>query len=247
MHSYQHNIKTFNHATRHLTRVERSLYRDLIELYYDTEQPLTSSNFDRLCRLVLAQTEEEKTAVQVVLNEFFVLTGDVYSHDYCDEQIEKYNKNQSAKAYAGIASAAARKQRSQQRKRSRTGVEHVLNEDSSSAANQEPLTTNQDNKTLLSSGDDESVKLDYQGIVDLYHKTLPELPMVKTLTAKRRSAMRTCAATKPKYSGLDFWQAYFSAVKKSDFLMGRQTGWICSFDFLVTHSKFVKVIEGVYK
>ena len=60
MHYYSHNIGDFNNSTRHLTRVERSLYRDLIELYYDTEKPLDSMSFDRLAKRVLAKTEEEQ-------------------------------------------------------------------------------------------------------------------------------------------------------------------------------------------
>lgn len=116
MHSYQHNIKTFNHATRHLTRVEQSLYRCLIEMYYDTEQPLQATDFDRLCRIVLAVTDEEKTAVKSVLDEFFVRTGDVYTHQYCDEVIEKYRSNSSAKSIAGKASAANRIKKASKRK-----------------------------------------------------------------------------------------------------------------------------------
>jgi len=146
MHSYQHNIKTFNHATRHLTRVERSLYRDLIELYYDTEQPLTSDK-NRLSRLVLATTEEEKEALNYVLSEFFDLTGDVYSHDYCDEQIDKYKNNKSDKSRAGKASAEARKKKADDRKRERetkdkqdsTGVKQPLNK---RATNHKPVTIN---------------------------------------------------------------------------------------------------------
>ena len=42
MNFYKKHIGDFNNATRHLTRVERSLYSDAIELYYDTESVLTS-------------------------------------------------------------------------------------------------------------------------------------------------------------------------------------------------------------
>ena len=75
MHYYSHNIGDFNNSTRHLTRVERALYRELIELYYDTEQPLQSVDFDRLSKRVLAHSEEEKTSLSYVLSEFFVDSG----------------------------------------------------------------------------------------------------------------------------------------------------------------------------
>ena len=42
MNYYQHHIGDFNNATRHLSLVERAIYRDLLDMYYDTEQPPTS-------------------------------------------------------------------------------------------------------------------------------------------------------------------------------------------------------------
>lgn len=144
MHFYQHNIKTFNSATRHLTRVERSVYRDLIELYYDSEQPLTSDE-KRLQRLVIANTDEEKEALIFVLNEYFELKNDAYHHEYCDKEIEKYKKQLEAKSAAGKASAAKRKQSANKKttkNNSRsTGVKQPLNDCST---NQEPRTNNQE-------------------------------------------------------------------------------------------------------
>ena len=58
MHYYQHNIGDFDKATRHLTRIERSVYRDLIELYYDTEFQL-NSDIAYLCRKILATSDAE--------------------------------------------------------------------------------------------------------------------------------------------------------------------------------------------
>ena len=59
MHHYPHHISDFNNSTRHLTRIERSIYRDLIELYYDTENPLPN-DVELLCRKIIARTEEER-------------------------------------------------------------------------------------------------------------------------------------------------------------------------------------------
>jgi uncharacterized protein YdaU (DUF1376 family) len=92
---YQHHIGDFDKATRHLTRLERSVYRDLIELYYDTEQPLT---LDRaaLCRKIIARSNEESTAVEQVLNEFFTETPTGWYHERCESEIEKYRVNKAA-------------------------------------------------------------------------------------------------------------------------------------------------------
>lgn len=165
MHSYQHNIKTFNHATRHLTRVERSVYRDAIELYYDAEQPLPADDFDRLARRLLCFSDEEKSALTYILDEFFTLTGDVYTHDYCDEQVENYHNMTSAKARAGKASAEARKKKAEQRKKKRsqsldeqnkTDDGQQLNTCSSGDANHKPETINHNNNPETS--DEENKK-----------------------------------------------------------------------------------------
>lgn len=94
MNHYPHHIGDFNNATRHLTRVERALYRDMIELYYDTEQPLTLDKA-ALCRKIIARSNEESTAVEQVLNEFFTETPTGWYHARCEAEIEAY-RNASA-------------------------------------------------------------------------------------------------------------------------------------------------------
>ncbi len=150
MHYYQHNIKQFNNATPHLTRVERALYRDAIELYYDQEAPLTA-DFAVLARRLMARSEDEKLALKSILDEFFYLDGDIYRHDRCDEEIESYHSGKSAKARAGRASAEARRRkRGAAKEHNPTPVKQPLNTSATEAeqnpTNQEPLTSNQEPK-----------------------------------------------------------------------------------------------------
>ena len=113
MKHYPHHIGDFDKATRHLTRIERSVYRDLIDLYYDTEQRLTL-DMAALCRRIIARSNEESTAVEQVLNEFFTETPTGWYHDRCEAEIEAYRNNSSQKAQAGKASAAAKALKKQQ-------------------------------------------------------------------------------------------------------------------------------------
>jgi len=141
MNFYPHHIGDFNSATRHLTRIERSVYRDLIDLYYDTEEPL-APDVSQLCRLVIARDAEERAAVEQVLNEFFVKTDDGWGHARCYHEIAKYRVLVEAKAAAGKASAAARSSKKRQESNtSSTPVEQPLN---GCSTNQEPLTINQE-------------------------------------------------------------------------------------------------------
>lgn len=98
MNHYPHHIGDFNNATRHLSRLERSIYRDLLDLYYDTEAPIPAET-NWVCRRILATTKEEREAVDLVLSEFFYLDGDVYRNARCDAEIEAYReRRERAKA-----------------------------------------------------------------------------------------------------------------------------------------------------
>ena len=108
MNFYPHHIGDFNKKTRHLSRVERSIYRDAIDLYYDTEEILTN-NIKNLERVLLVCTDEEKEALQCVLGEFFILKPDGYHHNRCDEELLKYQSFKTHQSQAGKASAAKRK------------------------------------------------------------------------------------------------------------------------------------------
>jgi len=203
MHYYQHNIKDFNNATRHLTRVERALYRDAIELYYDNEHPLTS-DISLLKRRLIIVSNDEIEALTYILNEFFYLDGDLFRNNRCDEEIDKYHNNNSLKAKAGKASAEARrkKKRTLKTKKS-TDVEQVLNtcttEAQQNSTNKEPLTINQEpltknhNKTPLSDDDKSPREIE----IDLIFKYWQEIwkhPQSK-LDAKRKSIINNVLKT----------------------------------------------------
>lgn len=150
MNYYPHHINDFNSATRHLNRLERSIYRDLIELYYETEQRL-SSDLAVLCRKILARSNEEATAVEQTLNEFFIETPTGWFHSRCEDEISRYRSNNSQKAEAGRASAAKRQILRQRAVNGEaTHVEQTLNERSTNEqrtsnvtpTNQEPITNN---------------------------------------------------------------------------------------------------------
>lgn len=139
MNYYKHHIGDFDRATRHLTRVERSIYRDLLDVYYDTEKALTL-DMQALCRRVIARTDEEATAVEQVLNEFFTKTPSGWYHDRCEEEIDAFKSSNSQKSAAGKASAAKREAKRQQALNGiSTDVEQTLN---GTPTNHKPLTIN---------------------------------------------------------------------------------------------------------
>jgi len=90
MNYYYHHIGDFNNATRHLNRLERSIYRDLIELYYDKEKPIFN-DIKKLERLLLIRDNDEKETLIIILEEFFTLIDDNYHNTRCDIEIENYH------------------------------------------------------------------------------------------------------------------------------------------------------------
>lgn len=250
MNFYQKHIGDFNNATRHLTRVERSLYSDAIELYYDTEKPLTS-DFDRLCRLLLARSEEEKEALKNVLEEFFDLTAEGYFHSRCDEEIKKYQSFKESRSKAGKASA---EQRANVKS---THVEHVLN---TKATNQYPITNNhKPTKTTSHAG-----ACPYEDLVNLYHECMPSNPRCKVLNKTRMAALKArwdeaanldCLpfGYKTVTEGLAAWRKFFEVCNESAFLTGKvkpkedgKPPFLADIDFLFSPSGFAKCLENKY-
>jgi len=137
MNHYPFHIGDFNNATRHLSRLERCIYRDCLDLYYDKEAPL-SADFARLARRLLVNNEGEVEALKHVLDDFFMLEEDGYHSRRCDAEIAKYHGFIDKQAKAGKASARARRNRT-------TDVEPALNGGSTNVEptkNQEPITNN---------------------------------------------------------------------------------------------------------
>lgn len=94
-------------------------------------------------------------------------------------------------------------------------------------------------------------------LIRLYHERLPMLPRVEVVNDSRRRALSARwrevvtdpeirRAADPKSAALDWFGWYFEHASKSAFLTGRKSDWRADFDFLLTPSKFAKVVEGSY-
>lgn len=92
MHAYTHHIGDFNTATLHLSRLERSIYRDALEYYYVTESPLDGSDFNLLARRLRCETDAEKDALRFVLAEFFDIdeAAGCYIQPRCERELAEY-------------------------------------------------------------------------------------------------------------------------------------------------------------
>lgn len=149
MHYYKFNIADYRKDTVHLTHLEHGIYRQLLDTYYLDEEPIkTKSVFRRLS----ISTNEEKTAFENVISDFFTISecGEFYIHARVDEEIEQY------KAKADTARANGSKGGRPKKPKKTQSVNSGIAKKTETKANHKPLTINQEliNKDLSSELDD---------------------------------------------------------------------------------------------
>ena len=97
MHYYPKNIGDYRRDTMNLSLLEHGVYTTLIDHYTLNEEPISLDHLD-VCWTIGARTDNEKTAVCLILSKFFIKTDEGYRHKRCDEEIAKYHaKSDKAK------------------------------------------------------------------------------------------------------------------------------------------------------
>lgn len=89
MNYFELHIGDYAEATQHLSILEDGVYTRLLRKYYASEKPLPLE-IEKVQRLIVAKSKEEKAAVEAVLLEFFVLSDDGWHQDRCDDEIARY-------------------------------------------------------------------------------------------------------------------------------------------------------------
>jgi uncharacterized protein YdaU (DUF1376 family) len=161
---YQHHIGDFNSGTVRMPQLARWLYRDMIEVYYDTEKPLPL-DFEVLCMNIGAVGEEQRNAVKIVLALKFKLDEDGYHHERCDTEIAAYRaKSDSARERGKLG---GRPRKAEEKPKETYSFPEANPQDSnsqanetSSQANQEPITNNQEPKDKTRSSSERAARFD---------------------------------------------------------------------------------------
>ena len=130
MNFYKFHLGDYYKKTSHLSMLEDGAYRRLMDTIYLREGPLPADR-EQVHRLVKAFTKAEKTAVDSILAEFFVLTDAGYTNARCDEELAETKERSERARQSGLASGRSRKRS--------TTVERPSNERSTS---HKPLASN---------------------------------------------------------------------------------------------------------
>jgi len=91
MNYYQFHIGDYRRDTAHLSLLEHGVYRQLLDWYYLSEEPI-SEETQVVLRRLCARTEAEFEAIKTVLNEFFYRDSG-WHHKRCDYEIKAYQVN----------------------------------------------------------------------------------------------------------------------------------------------------------
>lgn len=211
MNFYPFHIGDYASATRHLTWEEDLAYRRLIDAYYTREEPIPLDK-RQAYRLVCASTDDQRQAVDSVLGEFFIETGQGYTHKRCDEEIAvKIAKSEKASRSAKARwDAEQNNDESHSERIANASADECERMESACEGNAPNPNPNPKDKTLLSESDDSNaspaetkpdsnvVQIDsakpqipYQQIVDAYHEALPELPRAVLMSESRKRLIKS--------------------------------------------------------
>lgn len=117
MHYYKFNIGDFDKITRHLSILERGLFRDLLDLYIKNEKPIIA-DFKKLSRLLCVKSKAEQQALNNVLEDFFVLGEDGYYSEFCHDILTDTLKRTETSAENGKKGGRPSKEKQSQEKAS---------------------------------------------------------------------------------------------------------------------------------
>ena len=136
MHYYKHHIGDFRRDTASLSDTDAMAYLKLLWIYYDTELPLPAD-----AKLLAFKIGSNVDTVQLLLDAFFTLDGNVYRQKRCDTELLEYkNKGQKARESANARWNNANAMRTHSDSNAKaTKID----------ANHKPITNNQVNKEYI--------------------------------------------------------------------------------------------------
>lgn len=199
MNYYERHIGDYLKDTSHLSLLEHGVYTRLLDVYYTREGGIPKVE---AARLVQARSKDERAALEVVLQEFFVLTGDLYVQDRSEREIARYKEKSEKAARSANARWSADKAHSKRNADAmRTHSDADANAlptqcEGNAPSNQTPVTKEKDKPQAAPS----------LSVLDLVSDGLEENTAAEFLThRKRKRAVLTALA----------WRGFKSEVQKA--------------------------------
>jgi uncharacterized protein YdaU (DUF1376 family) len=262
MNYYPHHIGDFRSGTFNMSRQKRWIYRDMIDVYYDTESSFPN-DMDKICEMVGVESDSDRALVISILSMKFILIDNEWANERCNRELASYKSK--AETAQNNGKKGGRPPKLAENKPSGLSIGsnqlfHRNPEITGSQANQEPITINQEIKTnTLVSGDaadliqiasTSKLTCPHQSIIDLYHAELPVCPRIKDWTPARQTHLRARWNEDAERQDLDYWQRLFGYIATCDFLVGKGGGtrpFFAGLEWIVKSENFAKIREGKYE
>lgn len=115
----------------------------------------------------------------------------------------------------------------------------------------EPVSEDSTSKKIQSSN---PLSCPYEELATLYNQVLgQDLGECRKLSPARKTALRSlwneCIKDKDfndKDGGLAYFKRYFTFVRNTPFLVGKETAWKANFDWILKNNNYIKICEGFY-
>lgn len=272
MNYYNRHLGDYYRDASHLSLLEHGAYTVLLDVYYTTETGIPD---ERKYRITRARTDEERAAVDAVLNDFFHFEYGIWKNHRAEREIEgaqerieraRENGKKGGRPAKNKGCAYELEIQAKPKENPTLFVSYPIpNPDQSS-----PITNNQSQvKSIESTNVDLSTKPEklalqdedenpkvpacpHKAIIAAYHEILPELRQVRDWNETRSRLLAKRWRESSLRQSLDWWKQFFSYVGQSDFLMGRIDGgnrraFDCDLEWLIRPTNFTKVLEGKYE
>jgi uncharacterized protein YdaU (DUF1376 family) len=266
MNFYKRHIGDYIKDAAHLSLLEHGVYARLMDVYYSREGGIPAS---QAARLIGARTDEELSAVEAVLSEFFELDSDTWRQARCEREIEIASAQSEANRANGKRGGRPKRKETEEKP---IGLPPASDAQSEENLSHQPSTMSHQPEDTITTTDVVVADGDvgfavapgattakagrqtcpHQAIVALYHELLPMCPGIRDWTPTRAQALRARWNEDAKRQDLDYWRRFFSYVAESEFLTGRvkiadgRKPFIASLDWMVKAENFAKIREGRY-
>jgi len=226
IHTIQLNIEKMLGGCVTMDATEFGAYMSIIVALYQTGGRLP--NDDKKLARIARVTIRKWTQIKQELEPKFDVSGSFWEHKVVSQQLVKYH-------------TLATKNKANSLKANKTS-EPVGQPDASQTAantsNKEQVTSNKERK--------KEYKPQLSEAVDLYNITAENIGLSKIakLTDSRKTKLN---ARLNDCGGIEGWKTALDKLSQSEFLRGNNDrGWKASFDFILTESKFTKLMEDGY-
>lgn len=241
----------YQRDTGDLTLVEHGAYRVLLDHYY-TQECLPADK-EKCYRIARAFTQAEQTAVDTITARFFRIDGERLRNRKADQEIIERKAFIDAQSKRGKAGAEARWSKAQKEAEVKAQAmrkhKHKDNQPSPSPS-PSPIIKEESINTLSSfSGEKPPSKngtCPQKEIIEIYHEVLPMMPRVQEWPEANQKILRTRWREKPERQNLEWWQSYFTYIKESQFLTGKEKDWTANLEWIVRPKNMTKILNGNY-